>query len=98
MHPGADPVSGKRPQEDSFASRVRQAHVTRQSEKADSLLRRVEPRILSSLREESIRFLLFESAMQKHPGKAGVEACLLSRLFPGASIGRTPCIHHLPEE
>ena len=56
MHPGADPVSGKRPQEDSFASRVRQAHVTRQSEKADSLLRRVEPRILSSLREESIRF------------------------------------------
>ena len=56
MHPGADPVSGKRLQEDSFASRVRQAHVTRQSEKADSLLRRVEPRILSSLREESIRF------------------------------------------
>ena len=66
MHPGADPVSGKRLQEDSFASRVRQAHVTRQSEKADSLLRRVEPRIFSSLREESIRFLLFESAMQKH--------------------------------
>ena len=74
MHPGADPVSGKRPQEDSFASRVRQAHVTRQSEKADSLLRRVEPRILSSLREESIRFFRVGSEpcgslCQEHPRK-----------------------------
>ncbi len=73
MHPGADPVSGKRPQEDSFASRVRQAHVTRQSEKADSLLRRVEPRILSSLGEESIRFFRVGSepcgSIRKKAGK-----------------------------
>ena len=74
MHPGADPVSGKRPQEDSFASRVRQAHVTRQSEKADSLLRRVEPRILSSLREESIRFL--RSSEPCGSTQSRVEACL----------------------
>ena len=89
MHPGADPVSGKRPQEDSFASRVRQAHVTRQSEKADSLLRRVEPRILSSLGEESIRFLLAAVRSIQSPWKLLTEVRVLHRaeVIPGKKGG-----------
>ena len=47
MHPGADPVNKGR---EAVASRVRENRTLRgKREKAESLLKRVEPRILSSL-------------------------------------------------